>query len=111
MSSNKGQDGAVKAAVEADKLLDKRDKRNQRKEKAVWLIRMIYLMALLFVITVFELDGVFYALTAFFAQLLDGIFDNADTWVATVKGSLRVILIGGFCAATVAARLIARQRA
>jgi hypothetical protein len=110
MPSNKGQDGAVKAAVEADKLLDKRDKRNQRKEKAVWLIGMIYLMAALFVITVFELDGLFYALTAGAAELFNGLFDTS-TWVATVKGSMRVILVGGFIAATVAARLIARQRA
>lgn len=110
MGKDNSQTSAVKTAEQADKLLEKREQRGRRKEKAVWLIRMIYLMALFFVVTVFELDGVIYAIIAFFSELFSGVFDTG-TWVATVKGSMRVILVGGFIAATVAARLIARQRA
>ena len=83
---------------------------DKKEESRTWLIRTIYLMAILFVVTVFELDGVFYAVVAFAAELFGGIFDNAPTWVAQVKGSMQVILIGGFAAATGAARFLARQR-
>lgn len=82
----------------------------KKAESRTWLVRMIYLMALLFVITVFELDGVFYGLVAFFAEMLSGVFDSAPTWVASVKGSMQVILVGGFGVATGAARFLARQR-
>jgi uncharacterized protein YqhQ len=105
-----GKDNQVDLAIKAQNLNEKKAAADKRKEKATWLIRMIYLMAIFFVITVFELDGLFYAMTAFFAEIFSGLGDTS-TWVASVKGSMRVILVGGFICATISARLIARQRA
>lgn len=103
--SNKRPDPASR--LRAEQAQDKHDK---EKESNKWLVRMIYLMATLFVVTVFELDGVFYACVAFAAQLLGSVFDNAPNWVSAVKGSMNVILIGGFAAATAAARYLARVK-
>ena len=86
------------------------DKHDKAKESNKWLVFMIYLMATLFVVTVFELDSVFYALVAAAAELFSGVFEGAPTWVASVKGSMNVILVGGFAAATGAARFLARAK-
>jgi uncharacterized protein YqhQ len=84
------------------------EERDKKKEQAAWTIRMIYLMAIFFVITVFELDGLFYALTSFFAELFSGVFDTS-TWVQSMKGSMRVLLIGGFGVSTLGARFLSTR--
>lgn len=100
----------VGQAMAAEKLALNKVLREKRAEKASWLIFMIYAMAAFFFITVFELDGAFYGITAGLAEVFSGLTDTSN-WVSVVKGSMRVILVGGFIIATIAARLIARQRA
>ncbi len=109
MSGTKDTD-RVGQAVAVEKLRVGKELREKRAEKATWLIFMIYAMAVFFIVTVFELDGVFYGITAGLAEIFSGLTDTSE-WVSVVKGSMRVILVGGFVIATVAARLIARQRA
>ncbi len=113
MSNNtQGNSGGTKRPDAASRLRNEQaqDKHDKEKESNKWLVYMIYTMATLFVVTVFELDGIFYAFVAFAAQLFDSVFDNASNWVSAVKGSMNVILIGGFSAATAAARYLARVK-
>jgi uncharacterized protein YqhQ len=105
MSGTQSKKPDVVAQMRAEMAQEERDK---KKEQAVWTIRMIWMMAIFFVITVFELDGVFYALTSFFAELMSGMMDTS-TWVQSMKGSMRVLLIGGFGVSTLGARFLSTR--